>query len=46
MGAPILAADIVGYSRLSGADEGRTVARMCALRGELIEPVIAAHNAA
>ena len=42
--AAILAADIVGYSRLTSADEDRTLARVRALRTELIDPVIAAHR--
>jgi TolB-like protein/class 3 adenylate cyclase/tetratricopeptide (TPR) repeat protein len=39
--AAILAADVVGYSRLVGADEAGTIARLRALRKELIEPLIA-----
>ena len=39
--AAILAADVVGYSRLVGADEDGTVARIRALRSELIDPAIA-----
>jgi len=42
--AAILAADIAGYSRLMGADEEGTLARLKALRAELIEPTIATHN--
>src|ERR1700682_1938324 len=42
--AAILAADIAGYSRLMGADEEGTLARLKALRAELIAPTIAAHN--
>ncbi len=42
--AAILAADVVGFSRLSAADEEGTVSRLRALRHELIDPVIAAHN--
>ncbi|MGH6989051.1 MAG: adenylate/guanylate cyclase domain-containing protein [Stellaceae bacterium] len=42
--AAILAADVVGYSRLAGADEERTLARLRALRGDLIDPAIAAHH--
>ncbi|MGF6851443.1 adenylate/guanylate cyclase domain-containing protein [Paraburkholderia sp. CI3] len=38
--AAILAADIAGYSRLSGADEEGTMRRLCALRIELIDPAI------
>jgi adenylate cyclase len=40
----ILVADVVGYSRLASADEGRTLARLRALLGDLIEPAIAAHH--
>ena len=39
--AAILAADVVGYSRLMGADEAGTHARLKALRKALIEPKIA-----
>ena len=42
--AAILAADVVGFSRLSGADEDRTLARLRALRSDLIDPTIAIHN--
>ena len=42
--AAILAADIVGYSRLAGFDEDRTLARLRALRSDLIDPTIAVHN--
>jgi TolB-like protein/class 3 adenylate cyclase len=42
--AAILAADIVGYSRLAGADEDRTLARLRALRSDLIDPTIAVHR--
>jgi TolB-like protein len=42
--AAILAADIAGYSRLAGADEERTLARLRALRSDLIDPVIAVHK--
>src|SRR5436189_3390887 len=42
--AAILAADIAGYSRLMGADEEGTLARLKALRAELIDPGIAEHN--
>src|SRR5271166_4019532 len=42
--AAILVADIVGYSRLAGADEERTLARLRALRSDLIDPTIAVHN--
>ena len=36
--AAILAADVVGYSRLMAADEAGTLARLKALRKDLIEP--------
>ena len=42
--AAILVADIVGYSRLAGADEDRILARLRALRSDLIDPVISVHN--
>jgi adenylate cyclase len=42
--AAILVADIVGYSRLAGADEERTLARLRGLRSDLMDPVIAAHH--
>jgi TolB-like protein/Tfp pilus assembly protein PilF len=38
--AAILAADVAGYSRLTGADEEGTLARLKALRQELIDPAI------
>jgi adenylate cyclase len=44
--AAILAADIAGYSRLTAADEDRTLARLRALRGDVIDPAIAAIMAA
>jgi adenylate cyclase len=40
----ILVADVVGYSRLAGADEEGTLARLRALRSDLIDPAIAAHR--
>src|SRR6516165_8806057 len=40
----ILVADVVGYSRLAGADEERTLARLRGLRSDLIDPAIAAHR--
>ena len=40
----ILAADVVGYSRLVGMDEEGTIARLKALREELIDPGIAQHK--
>ncbi len=42
--AAILAADVVGYSRLMGTDETGTLARLKAHRRELIDPEIAAHH--
>src|SRR5271166_6290366 len=42
--AAILVADIVGYSRLAGADEDRILARLRALRSDLIDPSISVHN--
>src|SRR6516164_5093748 len=42
--AAILAADIAGYSRLIGVDEGGTLQTLKAIRAELIDPTIAAHN--
>jgi len=40
----ILAADVVGYSRLMGEDEDGTIARLKALRKEVIDPSIARHG--
>jgi adenylate cyclase len=40
----ILAADVVGYTRLTGADEDRTLARLRALRSDLIDPTVAVHH--
>jgi adenylate cyclase len=40
----ILAADVVGFSRLAGANEDRTLARLRALRSDLIDPSIAIHR--
>jgi class 3 adenylate cyclase len=37
--AAILAADVAGYSRLIGADEGGTLAQLKAIRAELIDPI-------
>jgi adenylate cyclase len=42
--AAILAADVVGFSRLAGADEDRTLARLRALRSDLIDPTISVHR--
>jgi adenylate cyclase len=43
--AAILVADVVGYSRLAGADEDRTLSRLRALRSDLIDPAVADHHA-
>src|SRR5450432_36130 len=42
--AAILCSDVVGYSRLAGADEDRILARLRALRSDLIDPTITVHN--
>ena len=42
--AAILAADVVGFSRLTGADEERTLARLRALRSDLFDPAITVHH--
>ena len=42
--AAILAADVVGYSRLMGADEEGTLAALKAHRRELIDPLITQHQ--
>ena len=42
--AAILVADVVGYSRLAGADEDRTLSRLRGLRSDLVDPAIAAHR--
>ena len=42
--AAILAADVVGYSKLAGSDEERTLARLRTLWSDLIAPTIAVHN--
>ena len=42
--AAILAADIVGFSRMAGADEDRTLAGLRSLRAELIDPTVAGQN--
>jgi adenylate cyclase len=38
--AAILVSDVVGYSRLAGADEDRILARLRALRSDLIDPPV------
>jgi adenylate cyclase len=42
--AAILCSDVVGYSRLAGADEDRILARLRALRSDLIDPTITVHR--
>jgi adenylate cyclase len=44
--AAILVSDVVGYSRLTGADEDRILARLRSLRSDLIDPTIAVHHGA
>ncbi len=40
----VLAADVVGYSRLMGADEAGTLLHLKTLRAEVIDPKIAQFN--
>jgi TolB-like protein len=42
--AAILAADVVGYTRLMGDDETGTLTRLSALRQNVLEPLIGAHR--
>ena len=42
--AAIMAADVVGYSRLVELDEAGTIAALKQLRREVVEPLIAAHH--
>jgi adenylate cyclase len=42
--AAILAADMVGYSRLMEADEAGTLAQLKALRQQIIEPKVGARR--
>src|SRR5260370_29065494 len=42
--AAILAADVVGFSRMASANEDRTLARLRSLRAELIDPTVASQN--
>ena len=42
--AAILAADVVGFSRMASADEDRTLARLRALRADVIDPIISSQN--
>ena len=40
----ILVSDVAGYSRLAGADEDRTLARLRTLRSDLIDPILSVHH--
>ena len=42
--AAILVSDVVGFSLLAGADEDRALARLRAIRSDLIDPTIAVHH--
>jgi class 3 adenylate cyclase len=42
--AAILAADVAGYSRLTGADEEGTITRLRMLRQDVIDPTISTHH--
>jgi adenylate cyclase len=42
--AAILAADVVGFSRITGTDEDRTLARLRTLRAEVMDPTVASQN--
>jgi hypothetical protein len=42
--AAVLAADVVGYSRLMGADEAGTLAALKRHREAIFDPAVAAHN--
>lgn len=42
--AAVLAADVVGYSRLMGQDEEGTLARLKAVRKALVHPILASHR--
>lgn len=42
--AAIVAADVVGYSRLMGADETGTLAALRKLRADLVDPAISGHG--
>ena len=42
--AAVLAADVAGYSRLMGADEEGTLARLKAARKAIVDPTIASHR--
>ncbi|MEM7025843.1 MAG: adenylate/guanylate cyclase domain-containing protein [Pseudomonadota bacterium] len=42
--AAILAADVVGYTRLMGDDEAGTLTRLTDIRQQLIEPLVSQHS--
>jgi len=42
--AAILAADMVGFARQMGADEAGTLARLAALRADILAPLLAEHH--
>jgi adenylate cyclase len=42
--AAILAADVIGYSRMVGADEAGTLSKLAALRREIIDPLVTEHD--
>jgi adenylate cyclase len=42
--AAIVAADVVGYSRLMGQDEAGTLARLKVLRREIVHPAVTRHG--
>src|SRR3954454_23764941 len=42
--AAIMSADVVGYSRLMGQSESATLARLKAVRADLVDPTIAEHD--
>jgi adenylate cyclase len=42
--AAILAADVVGYSRLIGADEPGTISKLASVRSSVIDPLMATHG--
>ena len=42
--AAILVSDLVGYSRMTGEDEERTLERLRGLRSEFVDPSVAAHD--
>jgi adenylate cyclase len=42
--AAILVSDVVGYSRLTGADEDRILARLRTLRSDLLDLIISVHH--